>query len=136
MFLASARRTPVRHHLGRDEDQHLGAVVGRIAWSAIASSMGLAPDAVFPLALLTLGAIGLVALLNMIAADQGVSMLPEVLDLRNSHAIVTLPLTVAHANLDFTMWAVWRTERASLLVRNFVRLLERNRPVVAKKRAS
>ena len=79
---------------------------------------------------------GFDALLNMIAADQGVSMLPEVLDLRNSHAIVTLPLEVERANLDFTMWAVWRTERASLLVRNFIRLLEKNRPMVAKKRAS
>jgi LysR family transcriptional regulator, benzoate and cis,cis-muconate-responsive activator of ben and cat genes len=79
---------------------------------------------------------GFDALLNMIAADQGVSMLPEVLDLRNSHAIVTVPLEVERANLDFTMWAVWRTERTSLLVRNFVRLLEQNRPMVAKKRAS
>lgn len=79
---------------------------------------------------------GFDALLNMIAADQGVSMLPEVLDLRNSHAIVTVPLEVERANLDFTMWAVWRTESASLLVRNFIRLLEQNRPLVAKKRAS
>jgi len=63
-------------------------------------------------------------------------MLPEVLDLRNSHAIVTVPLEVERANLDFTMWAVWRTERTSLLVRNFVRLLEQNRPMVANKRAS
>ena len=74
---------------------------------------------------------GFDALLNMIAADQGVSMLPEVLDLRASHAIVTVPLEVESAKLDFTMWAVWRTEGAALPVRNFVRLLERNRPAVA-----
>jgi DNA-binding transcriptional LysR family regulator len=79
---------------------------------------------------------GFEALLNMIAADQGVSMLPEVLDLRNSHGISTVPIDVKRANLDFTMWAVWRTECPSLLVRNFVRLLEANRPVVAKQRAS
>ncbi|MCW1885784.1 LysR substrate-binding domain-containing protein [Luteolibacter flavescens] len=79
---------------------------------------------------------GFDALLNMIAADQGVSMLPEVLDLRNSHAIVTIPLDVKRCILDFTMWAVWRSESPSLLVRNFVRLLEQNRPVIAKQRAS
>ncbi len=53
-------------------------------------------------------------------------MLPEVLDLRASHGIVTLPLLGERAKVDFTMWAVWKTAGASLLVRNFVRLLERN----------
>lgn len=70
---------------------------------------------------------GFDALLNMIAADQGVSLLPEVLDLRKSHGIVTLPLEAAHAHMDFTMWAVWRSEGAPALVRNFVRILEDNR---------
>ncbi|WP_367871926.1 LysR substrate-binding domain-containing protein [Luteolibacter sp. Populi] len=72
--------------------------------------------------------LGFESLLTMIAADQGLSMLPEVLDLRSSHGIVTVPLLADRARADFTMWAVWKTAGASLLVRNFVRLLERNRP--------
>ena len=79
---------------------------------------------------------GFEPLLTMIAADQGVSMLPEMLDLRSSHGIVTIPLVLERAKADFTLWAVWRTAGTSLLVRNFVRLLETNRPMVAKKRAS
>ena len=70
---------------------------------------------------------GFESLLTMIAADQGLSMLPEVLDLRKSHGIVTVPLILERAKPDFTMWAVWKTEGTSLLVRNFVRILERNR---------
>jgi hypothetical protein len=46
----------------------LGAVVGRVLWSAIAESMGLATDASFPLALLAAGAIGHLLVLNTIAA--------------------------------------------------------------------
>lgn len=75
--------------------------------------------------------LGFESLLTMIAADQGLSMLPEILDLRSTHGIVTLPLLTDRARVDFTMWAVWKAEGTSLLVRNFVRLLERNRPAVA-----
>jgi hypothetical protein len=46
----------------------LGALVGRVVWSAMASSMGVAADASFPLALLALGAIGFVIVLNTIAS--------------------------------------------------------------------
>ncbi|MBA3303431.1 MAG: ABC transporter permease [Acidimicrobiia bacterium] len=46
----------------------LGAIAGRLVWRAIAGSMGLATDAAFPLALLAMGAIGLVIVLNLIAA--------------------------------------------------------------------
>lgn len=74
--------------------------------------------------------LGFESLLTMIAADQGISMLPEVLDLRSTHGIVTIPLLTDRSRVDFTMWAVWKAEGTSLLVRNFVRLLERNRPAV------
>jgi DNA-binding transcriptional LysR family regulator len=70
---------------------------------------------------------GFESLLTMIAADQGLSMLPEVLDLRKSHGIVTVPLQLEKAQPDFTMWAVWKTDDPSLLVRNFVRILGENR---------
>jgi predicted lysophospholipase L1 biosynthesis ABC-type transport system permease subunit len=46
----------------------LGAVAGRVAWSVIAGSMGVASDASFPLVLLGSGAIGLLVVLNAIAA--------------------------------------------------------------------
>jgi hypothetical protein len=46
----------------------LGAVLGRVLWSAVAGSIGLVPDVSFPLALLAAGAIGLVVALNTVAA--------------------------------------------------------------------
>lgn len=70
---------------------------------------------------------GFESLLTMIAADQGISMLPEMLDIQKSHGIVTIPLDLEKAQPDFTMWAVWKTEDPSLLVRNFVRILRSNR---------
>jgi DNA-binding transcriptional LysR family regulator len=88
-----------------------------------------AESGVSPLA--TRQILGFESLLTMIAADQGLSMLPEVLDLRSTHGVVTIPLLTERSKIDFTMWAVWKAEGTSLLVRNFVRLLERNRPSVA-----
>ncbi len=76
---------------------------------------------------------GFEPLLTMTAADQGVTMLPEIMDLRSSHGIVTVPLVLERAKADFTLWAVWKTAGTSLLVRNFVRLLERNRPALPPK---
>jgi hypothetical protein len=46
----------------------LGVVAGRVVWSTIAESMGLVTDASFPVVLLSVGAIGLVVVLNAIAA--------------------------------------------------------------------
>jgi ABC-type lipoprotein release transport system permease subunit len=51
----------------------LGAVVGRVLWSAIAGAMGVAPDVVWPFALLALGAAGLVVALNLVATLPAVS---------------------------------------------------------------
>jgi hypothetical protein len=45
----------------------LGAVVGRVVWSGIAGSMGLATDATFPLLVLAIGTLGFVVALNLIA---------------------------------------------------------------------
>lgn len=87
------------------------------------SEAGLSPQA-------TRQIVGFESLLTMIAADQGISFLPEIMDLRSTHGIVTIPLLTDRAKVDFTMWAVWKSEGTSLLVRNFVRLLERNRPVM------
>jgi DNA-binding transcriptional LysR family regulator len=67
------------------------------------------------------------SLLTLVSADQGLTLLPEVLDLRTSHGIVTVPLVLERAQPDFTMWAVWKTDDPSLLVRNFVRILGENR---------
>lgn len=67
------------------------------------------------------------SLLTMVSADQGLSLLPEVLDLRKSHGVVTVSLLLAKAQPDFTMWAVWKSDDPSLMVRNFVRILGENR---------
>jgi hypothetical protein len=49
----------------------LGAVLGRVVWSAIGGSIGLATDAVFPLVLFAMGALGFVVVLNTIALLPG-----------------------------------------------------------------
>ena len=46
----------------------LGALVGRVVWSSMAASMGVAGDASFPLVLLAIGALGFVVVLNTIAS--------------------------------------------------------------------
>lgn len=69
---------------------------------------------------------GFDSLLTMIAADQGLSLLPVILDLSKSHGIITLPLGLSEGNGDFFMWAVWRKDGDSRLARNFIRILEKH----------
>ena len=45
----------------------LGAVLGRLVWSAIAGSMGVATDVAFPIGVLAAGAVGFVVVMNLIA---------------------------------------------------------------------
>jgi hypothetical protein len=45
----------------------LGVIAGRVVWSAIASSMGVATDAMFPFLVLAIGALGFAVVLNLIA---------------------------------------------------------------------
>ena len=66
---------------------------------------------------------GFDSMVTLIAADQGISVLPLVLDLANQ-GVVIIPLVSTHANLDFHMWAVWRRDSASHHVQHFVQLLE------------
>jgi DNA-binding transcriptional LysR family regulator len=65
---------------------------------------------------------GFDSLVTLFAADQGVSMLPQVLDL-SSQGIVILPV-VSKAVFEFKMWAVWRKDAPSQVVRHFIRLLQ------------
>jgi hypothetical protein len=46
----------------------LGAVAGRLVWSAIADSMGVADDVAFPVGLLLLGVPAVLLVLNAIGA--------------------------------------------------------------------
>ncbi|MES2660396.1 MAG: LysR substrate-binding domain-containing protein [Verrucomicrobiota bacterium] len=66
---------------------------------------------------------GFDSMVTLIAADQGISLLPHVLDLANQD-IVIVPLASNHSNLDFHMWAVWQHNSASHHVKHFVQLLE------------
>lgn len=66
---------------------------------------------------------GFDSLVNLIAADQGISLLPHVLDLANQDIII-VPLISNQSNLDFHMWAVWRRNSGSHHVKHFVQLLE------------
>ncbi|GAA5130274.1 LysR family transcriptional regulator [Luteolibacter yonseiensis] len=65
---------------------------------------------------------GFDSMVTLIAADQGISFLPHVLDLGNQDVVI-LPLD-STANLDFHMWAVWQENSASHHVKHFIELLE------------
>ncbi len=66
---------------------------------------------------------GFDSLVTLIAADQGVTLLPLVLDLENQ-GVTIVPLESKHTDFEFRMWAVWQANTPSLLVRQFVQLLE------------
>lgn len=65
---------------------------------------------------------GFDSMVTLIAADQGISFLPHVLDLGNQDVVI-LPLE-SKANLDFHMWAVWQENTTCHHVKHFVELLE------------
>ncbi len=66
---------------------------------------------------------GFDSLVTLLAADQGVTLLPLVLDL-GKQDILILPIAGTAADLDFHMWAVWKRHLPSLHIKHFVQLLE------------
>ncbi|MEO5712868.1 MAG: LysR substrate-binding domain-containing protein [Luteolibacter sp.] len=66
---------------------------------------------------------GFDSLITLVAADQGVALLPLVLDLENQ-GVTIVPLESDHTDFEFRMWAVWQANTPSLLIRQFVQLLE------------
>lgn len=66
---------------------------------------------------------GFDSMITLIAADQGISLLPQVLDLANQDVII-IPLVSNNSNLDFHMWAVWQRNSTSHHVKHFIQLLE------------
>ncbi len=66
---------------------------------------------------------GFDSMLTLIAADQGVSLLPRVLDLAHQD-IVILPITTTAADLDFHMLTVWQRHMPSHHIKHFIQLLE------------
>jgi DNA-binding transcriptional LysR family regulator len=65
---------------------------------------------------------GFDALITLVAADQGISLFPKVLDLA-SQGVVIVPIE-SKAVCEFRMWAVWQRDSPSQLVKNFIQLLE------------
>jgi DNA-binding transcriptional LysR family regulator len=63
------------------------------------------------------------AFLNLIAADQGISILPKVLDLR-PHGITTVPLKTYREDPCFRMWVLWDGRSPSRAVALFVAILK------------
>ncbi len=66
---------------------------------------------------------GFDSMITLIAADQGISLLPHVLDLANQDIII-IPFSSDHTDLDFHMWAVWERSSVSHHVKHFIQLLE------------
>lgn len=66
---------------------------------------------------------GFDSMVTLIAADQGISLLPLVLDLATQD-IVIIPIAATAADLDFHMWAVWQRHLPSHHIKHFVQLLE------------
>jgi DNA-binding transcriptional LysR family regulator len=77
---------------------------------------GIKPDKVS-------GVEGFDSLVTLISADQGISLLPVVLDLAKQE-IVIIPIIDTKADLDFHMWAVWKRQQPSHHIKHFVQLLE------------
>ena len=66
---------------------------------------------------------GFDSMITLIAADQGISLLPHALDLANQ-GIVIIPVSANQTDLDFHMWAVWQRHLPSHHIKHFVQLLE------------
>lgn len=66
---------------------------------------------------------GFDSLVTLISADQGLSLLPEVLDLTKMNVAI-LPIDGTHSALDFHMWAVWNRRLPTDHLRQFIELLE------------
>lgn len=66
---------------------------------------------------------GFDSLVTLLAADQGVSLLPIVLNLENQ-GVTILPLAKTSEPFEFEMWAVWRGGGSSGPVARFVGMLE------------
>lgn len=67
---------------------------------------------------------GFDSLLTMVAANQGIALLPKILDLNRIPGLVIKTLVAETAPLDFNMWAVWRKDEPSALVHAFVQRLK------------
>jgi DNA-binding transcriptional LysR family regulator len=63
------------------------------------------------------------SLTTMVACEQGIALLPIVLDFAPSQGVAIVPLE-STSDLSFNMWAVWRKDEASPLVTNFTRMLK------------
>lgn len=72
---------------------------------------------------------GFDSLLTMVAADHGVALLPRITELYRMHPIVLVPLVATKAEIEFSMWAVWREEAPSPLVGAFVQRLKERLPL-------
>lgn len=70
---------------------------------------------------------GFDSLLMLIAADQGISLIPLVLDL-STQGIVILPIQAPPEILKFLMWAVWRDDQPEPVVQHFIDLLKQHVP--------
>lgn len=66
---------------------------------------------------------GFDSLITLLAADQGLSFLPKVLDLQKQN-ITIIPIEAENAVLDFRMWAVWNGDYGTRHIQHFVELLE------------
>jgi DNA-binding transcriptional LysR family regulator len=66
---------------------------------------------------------GFDSMVTLIAADQGITLLPHALDLANQ-GVVIIPIIGTKVDLDFHMWAVWQRHLPSHHIKHFVQLLE------------
>lgn len=63
------------------------------------------------------------SMVKLIAANQGITLLPHVLDLTDQ-GVVIIPIVGTKVDLDFHMWAVWQRHLPSSHIKHFVELLE------------
>lgn len=62
------------------------------------------------------------SLLAMVAGQQGISIMPRIINTHHAEGIVSKTIRGAGTELDFHLWAVWRGD-ASSVARNFIEVL-------------
>jgi LysR family transcriptional regulator, benzoate and cis,cis-muconate-responsive activator of ben and cat genes len=71
---------------------------------------------------------GYESLLTMLAADQGVSLMPSSLNFLHTHQITGVPLVHTVTPPPFDFYAFWRSDESSVIVSNFLKLLKKYAP--------
>jgi DNA-binding transcriptional LysR family regulator len=64
------------------------------------------------------------SLFALVASDQGVSLVPQIMGRQRATGVATKDLGLDGADIAFSLWGIWHQRDTSQLVRNFIAVLE------------